>query len=167
VENVGRSANWIWACWMNVASNNAFNTYSALSGAGSAPPTTTHGIPFSWLTAHGITNTTDSVETEDPDGDRADNLNEFFAGTDPTNSASFLGLTAFSNLPLPGATGTVVRWSSVAGKYYRLDRGTNLLISPMFDFNVRSNIPATAPMNTETDANATGSGPYFYRIGVQ
>ena len=36
-----------------------------------------------------------------------------------------------------------------------------------FSFNVRTNIPALPPMNTETDKTAVGQGPYFYRIGLE
>ena len=61
----------------------------------------------------------------------------------------------------------MVIWSSVAGKYYRLERSTNLLSIPVFDHTVRTGIPATPPVNTETDTNATGEGPYFYRIGLE
>jgi len=31
VSSVGRSTNWIWACWMCTASNDVFNTYSPVS----------------------------------------------------------------------------------------------------------------------------------------
>jgi hypothetical protein len=32
IENVVRSSNWIWACWMNMASNGVFTTYGAPTG---------------------------------------------------------------------------------------------------------------------------------------
>jgi hypothetical protein len=50
--------------------------------------TTTHGIRYSWLETHGIANTNDSVETEDPDGDGYNDLQEYFQGTDPKNANS-------------------------------------------------------------------------------
>jgi hypothetical protein len=52
--------------------------------------TTLNGIPYSWLAGYGIANTADSVETENPDGDAFNNLEEYLADTDPTNPDSFL-----------------------------------------------------------------------------
>jgi RNA polymerase sigma factor (sigma-70 family) len=34
VENVARSSNWLWACWMNMASNSVFNDYGSASQTG-------------------------------------------------------------------------------------------------------------------------------------
>jgi hypothetical protein len=67
--------------------------------------------------------------------------------------------------PVPG--GVVVRWQSESNKLYRLERATNLTTAPAFNVNVRSNILATPPINTETDTTAVGSGPYFYRIRLE
>jgi hypothetical protein len=51
---------------------------------------TVNGIPHIWLTQHGITNKSDSVETDNSDSDSYNNLQEYVAGTDPTNSESHL-----------------------------------------------------------------------------
>ncbi len=78
--------------------------------------------------------------------------------------------TALVSQPAPtiGIAGpAMVQWPSVAGCCYRLERSANLLSRPAFDVIVRTNIPATPPLNTETDATATGPGPYFYRVGVE
>lgn len=55
-----------------------------------APSKTTNGVLLSWLTEYGITNKSDSVEDEDPDGDGFTVLQEFIADTHPTNGASYL-----------------------------------------------------------------------------
>lgn len=102
----------------------------------------------------------------DTDGDGMRDLDEYLAGTDPTNSTSHMGFAQILQPEGGTGTGIVVRWSSVAGKYYRLDRSTNLWTDP-FTANVRSNIPAVAPMNTETDEAAVGQGPWYYRIGLE
>ena len=69
-------------------------------------------------------------------------------------------------LLLPANTnGVVLRWPSVAGKYYRLERATNLLTG--FNTIVRTNIAATAPTNTETDTAILPSNARFYRVGVE
>jgi len=124
-----------------------------------------NNTPQWWLARYGLpTNDAGAMYEE---GDAMPAWQEYVAGTDPTNPASFLGIAAFSNGLSPGAAGSVVRWSSVTGKCYRLDRATNLLAKPPFAFNIRSNIAATPPLNGETDTTATGQGPYFYRVGVE
>ena len=113
------------------------------------------------LSGHGIANTNDSVELLDPDGDGADNLNEYFAGTDPTNTASVLKVVQVS----PGAASNfVLDWASVAGKVYDIRWIADLMTPPWG--TVASNIAATPPMNVYT-VGVTGVGSGFYRVGVQ
>jgi dextranase len=60
--------------------------------------------------------------TADPDGDGQSNLAEAQAGTDPTSAASRLIATV-----APDASGNlVVRWPSIAGKYYFLEASNDL-----------------------------------------
>jgi subtilisin family serine protease len=98
----------------------------------------------------------------DPDHDGASNLAEFLAGTNPTNFSSALRLTA---LPAAGTNGVVLEWPGVAGRYYRLLRATNLLNG--FDSLVRTNLAATPPLNTVTDAAPAGAAPRFYRLELE
>ena len=58
----------------------------------------------------------------DPDGDGVPNRQEALAGTDPTNPAS--GFAALSTRDASG--NLVVRWPSIAGKYYFVDASTDL-----------------------------------------
>jgi hypothetical protein len=88
------------------------------------------------------------------------NLQEYWAGTDPTNPASVLMMTMPPTANGSG-TGLVVRWWSVAGKQYHLDRTTN--IKAGFS-TIASNIAATAPQNVYTDVTATGSATFIYRV---
>jgi len=89
------------------------------------------------------------------------NLSEWLAGTNPTNAASTLQLTA----TLTGNANAIsFSWPSVAGKTYRLERATDLLAG--FDSVVLTNIAAVVPTNTVSDVmlpESTG----FYRIGVE
>ncbi len=55
----------------------------------------------------------------DPDGDGQGNLAEFLAGTDPTNSASFFGITAIAR----EGDDVRVTWMTAAGKTNALDVG--------------------------------------------
>jgi hypothetical protein len=127
----------------------------------------TNDTPEWWLAGYGWTNAFNAAATNDSDRDGMLAWQEYGAGTDPTNPASYLGIVAISNAALSGLPGTLVRWQSVTGRFYRVGRETNLLTSPLFQFTVRSNVPATPPFNTVTDTNVTGKGTYFYRIGVE
>ena len=132
-----------------------------------APDLATNNTPKWWLYQANTNWSTnfDAAALSDFDGDGMSTWQEYLAGTDPMNSNSFLGFIAVTNPPSVSA-GFVIQWSSVTGKWYHLDRSTNLLAIPPFDYNVRSNIQATPPLNTETDTTATSQGPFFYRIGV-
>jgi subtilisin family serine protease len=98
----------------------------------------------------------------DPDHDGASNLAEWIAGTNPTNAASCLRLLAPS---VTATNGIIIRWPSVAGKSYRLERATNLLTG--FNAIVRSNIIATPPTNSEADTALLPSKDRYYRILVE
>jgi hypothetical protein len=98
----------------------------------------------------------------DPDHDGASNLAEFLAGTDPTNFNSALRLTA---LRAADTNGSVLEWPGVAGRYYRLLCATNLLNG--FDSLVLTNLAATPPLNTATDAAPASAGPRYYRLELE
>jgi hypothetical protein len=95
---------------------------------------------------------------DDFDGDRFGNLFEYLAGTLPTNPASYLGMETLSR----SASGPVIRWTSVDGKSYCIERSTNLVVGAFS--GIRSNILATPSMNTVTDTTAAGFGPWSYRV---
>lgn len=61
----------------------------------------------------------------DPDGDGLSNLQEYLAGTDPTNAASRLQFLPFNTLPT-GTNAVQVNWLSAPGKVYWLESATNL-----------------------------------------
>ncbi len=120
------------------------------------------GVPDWWSWQHFQVYTNIDLLADD-DHDGLKNKDEYSAGTDPKDSGSVLKMTMpdFTNL----TSGLVLRWSSVTGKSYRLDRATNLLDG--FNTPFRTNIEATPPENSYLDTSATNAGPYFYRIGVE
>ena len=85
-------------------------------------------------------------------------------GTDPTNAASFLGMM---DLGFQGSetAGMVVRWQSVAGKLYNVERATNLTENPAFT-NWMDGVAGLPDSTTVTDATATAESPCFYRVEI-
>jgi subtilisin family serine protease len=120
-----------------------------------------NGLPDWWEQTY-FGQSTGTNPNADPDHDGSRNLEEWLAGTNPTNAASCLRLTArgFNTTNQP-----VVAWPSVAGKIYRLERATNLLAG--FNSIVRTNIAATPPTNTEADITIPAAPARFYRLRLE
>lgn len=98
---------------------------------------------------------------EDPDRDGFSNYAEFKAGTDPQNAESVF---EFINVkPIHGG-GVTIEWSSVSNKRYSIER-TDSLTKPFVA--LKTGIASTPPANTYTDATATGTGPYIYRLRLE
>ncbi len=118
---------------------------------------TTHGIPHPWLLAHGLP-TTDNVETNNPDGDQSNTLQEWIADTNPTNSDSFFPPLTISS------TGGLYRLTiepTSTARLYRVNCTTNL----MNGFDPYTNSMGTGakllfPVNTDTPRE-------FYRSSVE
>ena len=88
------------------------------------------------------------------------NWQEWVCGTCPTNEVSALRLLS----ALPTGTNVTVRWESVAGVNYVLERSADL-VSPFT--LLATNILGQAATTTYADTNASGAGPSFYRVGVK
>jgi hypothetical protein len=118
-------------------------------------------LSYAWAQAYGLP-TDGSVDFVDTDGDHLNNWEEWRAWTIPTNAASVLQLLTPSN----SGSGVSVRWDSVRNVMYFLERSTNLAVQPAFS-SLASNLVGQANTTTYTDTTAAGSGPFFYRVGVQ
>jgi hypothetical protein len=100
----------------------------------------------------------------DRDHDGMLNLDEYRAGTDPTNPVSRLVL--YQVAPNPAAAGEfLVTWQSATGRVYTVLGATNLTGSG-FDLILRTNLPATPPMNVYTDV-VEGAVQKFYRVKLE
>ena len=118
-------------------------------------------MPDEWLKLYSL-KLDGSDDFQDNDGDGMNNWREWRCETDPTNRLSLLKCIADNSLVT--STGIVVRWQSVAGKLYTVERSTNLM-SPFKE--IATDILAEAESTTHTDTTAVGSGPWFYRVGVK
>jgi hypothetical protein len=99
-----------------------------------------------------------ALDADDADGDGASDDDELAAGTDPDDPDS-----VFAILPVSRQTalGPEVRWHSVAGKSYQVQRATALGLA----FETLSGLlPATPPVNVFIDETAPEGGELFYRI---
>jgi subtilisin family serine protease len=119
-----------------------------------------NGLPDWWELQY-FGHLTGTDPNADPDHDGMSNLEEWLAGTNPTNAASCLRLTPLS---VTNASSIVVSWQSVTGKTYWLERSTNLLTG--FS-TISTNITATAPTNTLIDTDILPGNTRFYRVGVE
>ena len=123
--------------------------------------TDANGLPDWWELQY-FGHLTGTDPNADADHDGMSNLAEWLAGTNPTTASSCLQLLA---IPSNNPNVFVVSWPSVAGKYYRLERATNLLTG--FNSVVQTNIAATAPTNTVTDTAILPGNTRLYRVGVE
>ena len=170
------ASNCFFTGWTGGATNNPWtitvpSTNSTYTAYFSKIDSVGDGIPDTWrkqFFGGDGANTNDlSCATADPDGDGLTNQQEFLAGTNPTDSSSGLRLlpASLANPSPDPHVGFVVQWQSVAGKFYTLERATNLVMG--FDATIKLHIPATPPVNSETDTNVMGQGSWFYRVRLE
>ena len=118
-------------------------------------------ISYAWLQQYGLP-MDGSADSADPDGDRMNNWQEWQCDSNPTNALSALRLVA----PAPGSTDLTITWQSATTRRYFLQRASHLAV-PVAFVTVATNIAGQADTTTYTDTSAVGTGPFFYRVGVQ
>jgi hypothetical protein len=119
------------------------------------------GIPDTWrLLYFGTVSNLLSAADADPDGDGANNWQEFVAGTNPLDATS-----VFEFLPATSLAGSsfTLQWPSVVNKNYTLQSSS----SPGSGWTtIASNLIGNSQVLQWTDTNAS-SGDRFYRAQVQ
>jgi hypothetical protein len=123
--------------------------------------TDSDGLPDWWEDQFSLNKTNPADATLDSDSDGASNLNEFLAGTDPTDAASYFHITAMQW----EAGGWRLAWSTVGGKSYRVQ--TNGSLNDSFtDFGSLIRMPGTGESTTNiVDAAADANAPArYYRV---
>ena len=158
-----RSSDWVWASWMNMASNSVFAGLCEVSVGTVIADANRNGMPDVWEIAFfGSTNAVNGAADDDWDSDGMRNLAEFVAGTNPTNAASLLSIEGVS-LNGTGASLTF-SWSSVASKWYSIRTATNLSVG--FDGLAAEHIRATPALNTHT-VTVDQARSLYYRVTVE
>jgi hypothetical protein len=98
----------------------------------------------------------------DWDGDFYYDWQEAGAGTNPKDPQSFLGMQMPASYP--GPNGIVVQWKSVTGKWYQVDRSSQL---PTGFSGILHQIAGQLDRTIVTDTTANVSAPNFYRISLE
>ena len=119
------------------------------------------GIPDSWrLRYFGTVHNILSQAAADADGDGASNSHEYGAGTDPTDPNAVLRASTDQATALQSQD-CVIRWPSVAGKRYLIERSASLYGSNWI------------PVSTNTGSgtymefhDTSGGAVRFYRVHV-
>ena len=158
VSYVGRSSNWVWACWLNQASNTTFLGCGPVTGPG--VDADEDGMIDEWERSH-FGSITNADTTTDADKDGFLDYAEDVAGTDPTNALSLLRISEFD---ASGGSNIVIQWPSETGRFYSIGRRTNLLEGGWTI--IYSDIEDTSVLNVFT-VDVPSVEAVFHRIGVR
>ena len=119
----------------------------------------TNGVPIAWLQQYGFTGNYDAAALGDQDGDGMATWQEYYAGTNPTNSASVWRVSA-----LAGQNAKVVMWPSVTNRLYTVTWSTNSS-GPWTPLAI--DLAPTPPQNTYSDAVHAADPQAYYRVSVR
>ncbi|HUJ11340.1 MAG TPA: TIM-barrel domain-containing protein [Verrucomicrobiae bacterium] len=100
-----------------------------------------------------------SLFNDDADGDGLSNLQEYLAGTDPTDPNSSLRIT---NIRIV-SNDTVVTWTTQPNKTNQLERSNSPATNAIWSA-VGSPVGGTGSPATQTDLGAATNPPAFYRV---
>ena len=108
------------------------------------------GLPDWWEDRFGLDKNSPSDSVLDSDGDGASNLNEFLAGTDPTNAASVFRIVGLQ----PETEDLRLTWTTVGGKTYRVQTNSIPDAGSFADLSGPISVPGTG------EARSTSRAPW-------
>jgi len=160
ISHVARSTNWLWASWLNHASNMVFASYNVIPPAGPDPDQDGDKMPDAWeIQYFGDTNALNGGPLEDRDNDGLLNAWEYTAGTDPTNDKSVFELEIVNSNGVPTVRfyGRKADGTGYEGKsrFYDLEDRTNLSQGTWSGMTGLTNVPGT-------NGPVTGTNPPSY-----
>lgn len=119
------------------------------------------GMADGWEHSYGLNPTNAADAVQNPDGDPHNNLQEYFADTNPTNALSYLRIVALSNVP----PWTVWFEASSTNRRYTLEFNTYLAERSWTNVPGQLEVPGTGGIQTlyDTDSDLLR----FYRVGVR
>lgn len=117
-------------------------------------------ISYAWLQHYRLP-TDGSADAADPDADGLNTWQEWRSWTDPTDPRSLLRLLSV----LPDGANMILRWQSVAGVTYIVERSTDLAATPPFT-PLTTNFNGQDQTTSYTDTDAATSPQIFYRVSV-
>ena len=99
-----------------------------------------------------------ALPSDDPDGDGADNLSEYIAGTDPNDDQSTFSISGF----WVDEAGSHLTWNSVEGRSYQVQMST----APATNTFLPISAPLIYPLDRFTDTVERAESTLFYRLEV-
>lgn len=121
------------------------------------------GIPDPWERVYNLADDDPIDRTLDSDGDGMSNYAEYRAGTNPREIASRFALHI--HMAVAGSdSGVEIEWPSATNRTYTVRRAA--APGGLYDL-LKSGVPSDPPRTTYTDREATGPGPFYYRIEVE
>lgn len=128
----------------------------------SDPDDDNDGMPDAWESSNALNPTNAADAALDPDGDGMSNYDEYRAGTDPADAKSRLQVSDFAEAT-SDKSGLILRWPGVAGKFYTIQKSTNLMKG--FTIPLLTGIPGVDGANSRTVTVDQACG--YYRVEVE